>query len=73
MTEQQFFDNWKAVREQLQELVKDLDREQISLEDLKDGLLKLAKLDMMVVKALEVLSVDYSYTIKLLKEKDAEN
>jgi hypothetical protein len=72
MTEPQFFNDWKSVREQLQDLVNDLDGGQAGLGEVKDGVLKLAKLNMMVVKALEVLGEDYAYTIKMLKEREGK-
>lgn len=70
MTGSDFFDDWKSVRERLQELVNDLDRDNVNLMEVREGVLKLAKLVMMLTKGLEVLGEDYSYTVKMLKEKE---
>jgi hypothetical protein len=72
MTGSDFFDDWKSVRERLQELVNDLDRDNVNLMEVRDGLLRLAKLVMMLTKGLEVLGEDYSYTVKMLKEKEGQ-
>ena len=72
MTESDFFDDWKSVRERLQELVNDLDRNDIDLNEVREGVLKLAKLVMMLTKGLEVLGEDYSYTVKMLKERKGQ-
>ena len=70
MTGSDFFDDWKSVRERLQDLVNDLDRDPIDLIEVRDGVLRLAKLVMMVTRALEVLGEDYGYTLKMLKERE---
>jgi len=70
MTESDFFDDWKAVSERLQELVNDLDKDPINLIEVRDGVQRLAKLVMMLTKGLEVLGEDYSYTVKMLKERE---
>ena len=72
MTGSDLFDEWKAVRERLQELVHDLDRDNVNLMDVRDGVLRLAKLVMMLTKGLEVLGEDYSYTVKMLKEREGQ-
>jgi hypothetical protein len=72
MTETDFFDDWKAVRERLQDLVNDLDRDPINLIEVRDGVLRLAKLVMMLTKGLEVLGEDYTYTVKMLKEREGQ-
>jgi len=72
MTESDFFDDWKAVSERLQDLVNDLDKDPISLIEVRDGVQKLAKLVMMLTKGLEVLGEDYSYTVKMLKEREGQ-
>jgi len=72
MTESDFFDDWKAVRGRLQDLVNDLDKDPINLIEVRDGVQKLAKLVMMLTKGLEVLGEDYSYTVKMLKEREGQ-
>jgi len=72
MTESDFFDDWKAVSERLQDLVNDLDKDPIYLIEVRDGVQKLAKLVMMLTKGLEVLGEDYSYTVKMLKEREGQ-
>ena len=72
MTESDLFDDWKAVRERLQELVNDLDKDNLNLNEVRDGVLRLAKLVMMLTKGLEVLGEDYSYTVKILKEREGQ-
>jgi hypothetical protein len=72
MTESDFFDDWKSVRERLQELVNDLDRDNLNIIELRDGLLRLTKLVMMLTKGLEVLGEDYSYTVKMLKDRQGQ-
>ena len=72
MTESDFFDDWKAVRERLQELVNDLDRDNLNLSEVRDGVHRLAKLVMMLTKGLEVLGEDYAYTVKMLKEREGQ-
>ena len=72
MTGSDFFDDWKSVRERLQELVNDLDRDNVNLMEVRDGVLRLAKLVMMLTKGLEVLGEDYSYTVKMLKEREGQ-
>jgi hypothetical protein len=72
MTESDFFDDWKSVRARLQELVNDLDRDDIDLIEVREGVLRLAKLVMMLTKGIEVLGEDYSYTVKMLKEREGQ-
>jgi hypothetical protein len=72
MTESDFFDDWKAVRERLQELVDDLDKDNLNLIEVREGVLRLAKLVMMLTKGLEVLGEDYAYTVKMLKEREGQ-
>ena len=72
MTESDFFDDWKSVRERLQELVNDLDKDPVNLIEVRDGVQRLAKLVMMLTKGLEVLGEDYSYTVKMLKEREGQ-
>jgi hypothetical protein len=72
MTESDFFDEWKAVRERLQDLVNDLDKDPINLIEVRDGVQRLAKLVMMLTKGLEVLGEDYTYTVKMLKEREGQ-
>jgi hypothetical protein len=72
MTELDFFDDWKAVRGRLQDLVNDLDKDPINLIEVRDGVQRLAKLVMMLTKGLEVLGEDYSYTVKMLKEREGQ-
>jgi hypothetical protein len=72
MTESDFFDDWKSVRERLQELVNNLDRDDIDLIEVREGVQKLAKLVMMLTKGIEVLGEDYSYTVKMLKEREGQ-
>jgi len=72
MTESDFFDDWKSVRERLQELVNDLDKDPVNQIEVRDGVQRLAKLVMMLTKGLEVLGEDYSYTVKMLKEREGQ-
>jgi hypothetical protein len=71
MTEQ-LFDEWKSVKEQLEALINGLDGEPANLDEVRDGVVKLAKVVIMVDKALEVLAEDYAYTVKMLKEKEGK-
>ena len=72
MTGSDLFDSWKSVREQLQDLVDDLESDPVDLNALRDGVRRLAKLVLMVTKGLEVLGEDYGYTLKMLKEKEGQ-
>jgi hypothetical protein len=69
MTGEHFYYDWKAVREQLQELVTSLEQEPGEIEQLREGMVQLARLTKDLLRALEVMSEEHSHTVKLMKEK----